>query len=184
MSLLRLTSDQTIDQLDYAKAKATMTATMPDTQLTGQMLIAGESVRGSGKQIRAFDPAAGQDLEPAYYYGDASNVDAACAAAAAAFADYRATSSEQRAQFLESVAANIEAAKDAIVDRAVAASPVKTAAPPDSSGCSPACSARAAGTAPASTRHCPIGRRCRGPISASARYRSVPSRSSAPATSP
>ena len=122
MSLLRLVSDQTIDQLDHAKAKDTMTATMPDTQLTGQMLIAGESVRGSGKQIRAFDPAAGQDLEPAYYYGDASNVDAACAAAAAAFADYRATSSEQRAQFLESVAANIEAAKDAIVDRAVAES--------------------------------------------------------------
>ena len=99
-----------------------MTATMPDTQLTGQMLIAGEQVRGSGKQIRAFDPVAGQDLEPTYYYGDASDVDAACAAAATAFADYRATTSEQRAQFLEGIAANIEAVKDAIVERAVAES--------------------------------------------------------------
>ncbi len=99
-----------------------MTATMPDTHLTGQMLIAGEPVRGSGKQIRAFDPTAGQELEPAYSYGDASDVDAACAAAAAAFADYRSTTAEQRAQFLETIATNIEAAKDAIVERAVAES--------------------------------------------------------------
>ena len=99
-----------------------MTATMPDTQLTGQMLIAGEPVRGAGKQIRAFDPTAGQELEPAYSYGDASDVDAACAAAAAAFAEYRSTTSEQRAQFLEAIATNIEAAKDTIVERAVAES--------------------------------------------------------------
>ena len=99
-----------------------MTATMPDTQLTGQMLIAGQQVRGSGKQIRAFDPTAGRDLEPTYYYGDGSDVDAACAAAATAFAEYRATTSERRAQFLEAIAANIEAVKDAIVERAVAES--------------------------------------------------------------
>jgi NADP-dependent aldehyde dehydrogenase len=95
---------------------------MADTQLTGQMLIAGEPVRGSGKQIRAFDPTAGEELEPAYNYGDASDVDAACAAAAAAVAGYRSTTSEQRAQFLEAIAANIEAVKDAIVARAVAES--------------------------------------------------------------
>jgi NADP-dependent aldehyde dehydrogenase len=95
---------------------------MPDTHPTGQMLIAGKPVRGSGKQIRAFDPTAGHELEPAYAYGDASHVDAACAAAASAFADYRATTSEQRARFLEAIAANIEAVKDALVDRAVAES--------------------------------------------------------------
>ena len=95
---------------------------MPGAALTGQMLIAGEPVRGSGKPIRAFDPAGGQDLEPPYQYGDASHVDAACAAAASAFADYRATASEQRAQLLEAIAANIEAVKDALVERAVAES--------------------------------------------------------------
>ncbi len=95
---------------------------MPGAALTGQMLIAGEPVRGSGKPIRAFDPAEGQDLEPPYQYGDASHVDAACAAAASAFADYRATASEQRAQLLEAIAANIEAVKDALVERAVAES--------------------------------------------------------------
>jgi len=85
-----------------------MTATMPDTHLTGQMLIAGEPVRCSGKQIRAFDPTAGHELEPAYSHGDTSHVDAACAAAASAFADYRATTFEQRARFLETIAENIE----------------------------------------------------------------------------
>ncbi|WNG93580.1 aldehyde dehydrogenase (NADP(+)) [Mycobacterium sp. ITM-2016-00318] len=99
-----------------------MTATMPDTALTGRLLIAGEQVRGSGKSIRAFDPTAGRELEPAYFYGDSSDVDAACAAAAAAFADYRTTSAEQRAQFLETIAVNIEAVKDAIVARAAAES--------------------------------------------------------------
>jgi NADP-dependent aldehyde dehydrogenase len=108
--------------MEHPEAEETMTATMPDTHLTGQMLIAGEPVRGSGKQIRAFAPTAGRELEPAYSYGDASHVDAACTAAANAFADYRATTSVQRARFLEAIADNIEAVKDALVERAVAES--------------------------------------------------------------
>ncbi|MGY4653881.1 aldehyde dehydrogenase (NADP(+)) [Mycobacterium sp. URHB0021] len=99
-----------------------MTATMPDTHLTGQMLIAGAPVRGSDQPIHAFNPSTGQDLEPAYNYGDESNVDAACAAAATAFAAYRATSGEQRAQFLEAIAANIEAISEDLIARAVAES--------------------------------------------------------------
>ena len=94
---------------------------------TGQMLIAGEPVRGSGKPINAFDPTAGETLEPAYHHGDSSNVDAACSAAAAAFPVYRATTSEQRAQFLEAIAANIEAVKDAIIARATAETGLPTA---------------------------------------------------------
>ena len=100
-----------------------MTATMPDTgRLTGQMLIAGVPVRGTGTPIHAFNPSAGQELEPAYHYGDQSHVDAACAAAAAAFAAYRSTTSEQRAEFLEAIAANIEAIGGDIIARAVAES--------------------------------------------------------------
>ena len=100
-----------------------MTATMPDTiRLTGQMLIAGSPVRGSGTPIHGFNPSTGQQLEPAYHYGDQSHVDAACAAAAAAFAVYRSTTSEQRARFLEAIAANIEAIRDDIIARAVAES--------------------------------------------------------------
>ena len=102
----------------------TMTGTLTDTvtadSLTGQMIIAGTPVRGSGKQIRGFDPAAGEPLEPVYQHGDAGNVEAACAAAAEAFGPYRATTSEQRAQFLEAIAANIEAISEPLIARTMA----------------------------------------------------------------
>ncbi|MBE1551087.1 NADP-dependent aldehyde dehydrogenase [Mycobacterium sp. OAS707] len=100
-----------------------MTTTMPDTsRLTGQMLIAGSPVRGAGTPIRGFNPSTGQQLEPAYPYGDRSHVETACSAAAAAFADYRSTTAEQRAKFLEKIAANIEAIRDGVIARAVAES--------------------------------------------------------------
>jgi alpha-ketoglutaric semialdehyde dehydrogenase len=100
-----------------------MTVISPEatsTDLTGHMLIAGELVRGSGAEIRGYDPAAQAALEPGYFYGDDSHVDAACAAAAAAFGEYRATTAEQRAQFLEAIATNIEGLTDALVARATA----------------------------------------------------------------
>ncbi len=96
-----------------------MTATAAESP-TGQMLIAGRPVEGTGPTIHGFDPTAGTDLQPAYRYGTLADVEAACAAAAEAFPAYRSTTAERRAQFLEAVAANIEAAKDAIVARAVA----------------------------------------------------------------
>ena len=122
MSLLRLGVRSDHDQRGPFQGRGHHDCHDARHALTGQMLIAGEPVRGSGKQIRAFDPTAGQELEPAYSYGDATDVDAACAAAAAAFADYRSTTAEQRAQFLEAIAANLEAAKDALIERAVAES--------------------------------------------------------------
>ena len=100
-----------------------MTATISDaTRLTGQMLIAGTPVRGTGDEVRAFDPTAGQPLEPMYRHGDTSHVDAACAAAAGAFGAYRPTTSQQRARFLEAVATNIEAVSETLIARAVAES--------------------------------------------------------------
>lgn len=88
--------------------------------LTGQMIIAGAMVTGTGDEIRGFNPATGESLEPGYRHGDDAVVDAACAAAAAAFGPYRATTSEQRATFLEAIAANIEAIRDVLVPRVVA----------------------------------------------------------------
>ncbi|VEG51712.1 aldehyde dehydrogenase [Mycolicibacterium aurum] len=109
--------------MDMPPTVEDMTATISGTtSLTGQMLIAGTAVRGTGTEIRAFDPAAGQPLEPVYQHGDAGHVDAACAAAAGAFGAYRATSAEQRAQFLETVATNIEAISETLIARAVAES--------------------------------------------------------------
>ncbi|WP_102142221.1 aldehyde dehydrogenase (NADP(+)) [Mycobacterium hubeiense] len=98
-----------------------MTSSLSSTaELSGQMLIAGSPVSGSGAEIRGFDPTTGSVLEPAYRYGDASHVEAACAAAAEAFAEYRSAPSERRASFLETIADNIEAIRDQVVARAVA----------------------------------------------------------------
>lgn len=52
----------------------------------------------------------------------AADVEAAAAAAAEAFATYRATTPEQRGAFLEAIAAEIEVDKDAIIEAAVAES--------------------------------------------------------------
>nr|WP_296776412.1 aldehyde dehydrogenase (NADP(+)) [Rhodococcus sp. (in: high G+C Gram-positive bacteria)] len=100
-----------------------MTASLTQsTELTGQMIIAGEAVRGSGTEVHGIDPSTGAQLEPGYHHGDLGNVEAACAAAAAAFDDYRATSSETRAQFIDTIADNIAALGETLIDRAVAES--------------------------------------------------------------
>lgn len=86
------------------------------------MIIAGSPVTGTGAEIRGFDPAAGAALEPAYRHGDNGNVEAAAAAAAEAFPVYRATTSEQRAAFLEAIAGRIEEGSEALIARATAES--------------------------------------------------------------
>ncbi|HEN8735710.1 TPA: aldehyde dehydrogenase (NADP(+)) [Pseudomonas putida] len=88
--------------------------------LTGNLLIGQRPVTGSRDAIRAIDPATGQTLEPAYLGGTGEHVAQACALAWAAFDAYRETSLEQRADFLEAIATQIEALGDALIDRAVA----------------------------------------------------------------
>ncbi|WP_176507832.1 aldehyde dehydrogenase (NADP(+)) [Pseudomonas urethralis] len=90
--------------------------------LTGNLLIGQSAVPGSGDAIRAIDPATNQALEPAYAGGTGEHVAQACALAWAAFDVYRETSLEQRAHFLETIASEIEAIGDALIDRAVAES--------------------------------------------------------------
>jgi 2,5-dioxopentanoate dehydrogenase len=102
------------------KAGEDVNSMVSSTDLTGQMIIAGSMVRGSGAEIRGFDPSAGTALDPVYRYGDASHVDAACAAAATAFAEYRGLPADRRASFLEAIADNIDAIRDDLVARASA----------------------------------------------------------------
>ncbi|MFJ4346791.1 aldehyde dehydrogenase (NADP(+)) [Pseudomonas sp. NPDC089401] len=90
--------------------------------LTGNLLIGQRCVPGSRDAIRAIDPASNQALEPAYAGGTGEHVAQACALAWAAFDSYRETSLEQRAHFLETIAGEIEALGDALIDRAVAES--------------------------------------------------------------
>ncbi|GAA3710778.1 aldehyde dehydrogenase (NADP(+)) [Gordonia hankookensis] len=90
--------------------------------LTGQMIIAGEHVTGTGGAVYAINPASDERLQPAYAHGTADDVARASAAAVEAFAIYRNTSSLDRANFLTAIADNLDADKDALVERATAES--------------------------------------------------------------
>ena len=86
--------------------------------LTGRSIIAGWDGAGSGESVRAVDPASGQELDPEFAFVTAAAVDAAAEAARAAFDIFRDTAPTERAAFLETAAANLEACRDEIVARA------------------------------------------------------------------
>ncbi|MBJ2286014.1 aldehyde dehydrogenase (NADP(+)) [Pseudomonas sp. MF6755] len=88
--------------------------------LTGKMLIGQQSLSGHRDAIRAINPATDTPLEPAYAGGDGEQVEQACALAWAALDTYRETTLADRARFLETIADNIEALGDELVERACA----------------------------------------------------------------
>jgi len=90
--------------------------------ITGEMLIGASAVRGTEDSFHAINPATGETLAPAFHDGTADHVERACALADAAFDAYRATSPEQRARFLESIADGLEALGDELIQRAHAES--------------------------------------------------------------
>jgi 2,5-dioxopentanoate dehydrogenase len=86
--------------------------------ITGEMLIGGSRLRGSGTSFTGFDPAAGVALEPAFHEAGAAEVERACALAEAAFDPYRNLDIETRAKFLEQIAEEILGLGDALIERA------------------------------------------------------------------
>ncbi|ODC02745.1 2,5-dioxovalerate dehydrogenase [Terasakiispira papahanaumokuakeensis] len=90
------------------------------TTLEGKLLIGQQAVTGQSAEIKAINPATGETLAPAYAGGNAEAVDQACALAWSAFDQYRETSLEQRAQFLEKMADEIDAIGDELTERGVA----------------------------------------------------------------
>ncbi|MCH4564013.1 aldehyde dehydrogenase (NADP(+)) [Halomonas sp. EGI 63088] len=88
--------------------------------LAGKQLIGQQAVTANGAAIHAIDPATGETLAPAYPGGGKQEVEQACALAWAAYATYRGSSLEDRATFLETVAAEIEALGDTLIQRAMA----------------------------------------------------------------
>ncbi|MBO4966644.1 MAG: aldehyde dehydrogenase family protein, partial [Pseudomonas sp.] len=90
--------------------------------LTGNMLIGQQAITGNREAIRAINPATGTVLEPAYLGGGSEHVEQACTLAQEAFDSFRETSLETRATFLETIAAEIEALGDELIDRAVSES--------------------------------------------------------------
>src|SRR5450830_1016180 len=86
--------------------------------ITGEALIGGVAVKGTGNHFKAFDPSKREQLEPAFYAVDEEQIDQACRLAAEAFDTFRATSNEERARFLETVGEQILALGDELVQRA------------------------------------------------------------------
>ncbi|WP_442681219.1 aldehyde dehydrogenase (NADP(+)) [Sphingomonas sp. ASY06-1R] len=87
--------------------------------MQGEMFIAGEARHGTGAPVRAVNPATGETLEPAFGGATAADLDAACAAAEAAFDTYRNLPADARAAFLEAIALNILDLGDILIERAM-----------------------------------------------------------------
>ncbi|MGP9500525.1 aldehyde dehydrogenase (NADP(+)) [Halomonas sp. 86] len=90
--------------------------------LTGEMLIGQQAVKGSRSPVQAINPATNELLEPAYAGGTQAEVERACELAWNAFDIYRDTSLEDRARFLETIADEIEVIGEDLIERAVAES--------------------------------------------------------------
>jgi 2,5-dioxopentanoate dehydrogenase len=88
--------------------------------LSGKLLLGATQAMGSAGTINAFNPATGEALEPAFGLASHAEVAHACELAAAAFDIYRETTLDVRARFLETIAEQIEAVGDALIERAMA----------------------------------------------------------------
>jgi NADP-dependent aldehyde dehydrogenase len=90
--------------------------------INGEMIIGRRALRGSAGTVRAFDPTRKEQIEPEFGLATESDVLAACELAEQAFDKYRATTPEQRARFLETIAENILALGSELTERASAES--------------------------------------------------------------
>lgn len=88
-------------------------------QLRGELLLGYTRVRGTSSTIHAFNPATGEQLEPAYPGGGATEVERACSLAQAASVNYSETSAETRARFLDTIASEIENLGPILIERAM-----------------------------------------------------------------
>jgi NADP-dependent aldehyde dehydrogenase len=86
--------------------------------LTGDLFIGGAR-RSSQQRFRAHDPAANAEItSPGFSIASAADIAEACAAAEAAFQHYSHLPLPRRADFLNAIAAEIEALGDTLIERA------------------------------------------------------------------
>jgi NADP-dependent aldehyde dehydrogenase len=90
--------------------------------INGEMIIGRRALRGTAGTVRAFDPSTGAEMEPTFGMADEADLNAACTLAEQAFDAYRATSLEERARFLETIAQRILDIGPALIERATAES--------------------------------------------------------------
>jgi NADP-dependent aldehyde dehydrogenase len=90
--------------------------------ITGDAIIGGVFERGTAGSFKAWNPSLNQHVEPSFHMVDEAQIDRACRLAGEAFDTFRATSDQERAQFLETVAEQILAIGDELIERAMAES--------------------------------------------------------------
>ncbi|CCM79854.1 NADP-dependent fatty aldehyde dehydrogenase (fragment) [Rhizobium mesoamericanum STM3625] len=88
--------------------------------ITGELLIGGTTRRGSNGEIWAIEAVSGRRLEPSFGGASLKDLEQACLLANQAFDTFRATSLDRRAVFLGTIADNILALGDDLIDRCVA----------------------------------------------------------------
>lgn len=81
-------------------------------------IIAGKEVKGSGKTFNAYNPATQSELEGDFEVATIENVNHATQKAVEAFKIYKNTSGKIKAEFLRTIANEIEALGDALIQRA------------------------------------------------------------------
>lgn len=81
-------------------------------------IIGGKVVKGSGKTFKAQNPATQIEIEGAFEIATLHNVNQAVAAAVSAFDIYKNTSGKKRAEFLRTIASEIESLGDPLIQRA------------------------------------------------------------------
>lgn len=88
--------------------------------LHGHCLIAGKQTPSSGKTFKATSPLDRSRLEPAFHEATGHDVDSALRAADECFDAFRAVPAEKRADFLDTIANEIVALGDTLLQRASA----------------------------------------------------------------
>ena len=86
--------------------------------ITGKMLIGQSAVLGDKGLLSAINPATHETLGPDFGVGGIADIEQACTLAQQACDRYRATTAEQRAQFLEAIATGILALGVTLIGRA------------------------------------------------------------------
>jgi NADP-dependent aldehyde dehydrogenase len=95
--------------------------------ISGEMIVGHQILRGSAGAVRAYDPAKKQDLEPEFGLATPADLARACELADAAVEPYRALPLEQRARFLETIAQRILDLGPLLIERASQESGLPTA---------------------------------------------------------
>jgi alpha-ketoglutaric semialdehyde dehydrogenase len=90
--------------------------------ISGAAFINGAAERGRGAAFQAWNPAEGTYLDADFHTVDDEQIDRACQLAQTAFDTFRATGNEERARFLETIAEQITAIGDVLIERAMAES--------------------------------------------------------------